>query len=58
MTTEVLRVGLSQVEAEQRRRAGLGNGVRSTSSRSYGSILRANLFTFFNNCCSSSAWGC
>nr|MDP9498221.1 HAD-IC family P-type ATPase [Actinomycetota bacterium] len=49
MTTEALPAGLSQAEAQERLRAGLGNGVRSTSSRSYTSILRANLFTFFNN---------
>ena len=47
--TDVLTAGLSEAEALQRRRAGLGNGVRSGSSRSYASILRANLFTFFNN---------
>src|SRR5215218_3862551 len=49
MTTDVLPSGLSEAEAEQRRRDGLGNGVRTGSSRSYVSILRTNLFTFFNN---------
>ncbi len=32
-----------------RRRAGRGNGARAGSSRTYLSILRTNLFTFFNN---------
>jgi cation-transporting ATPase E len=49
VTTDVLPAGLSEAEAEERRRAGLGNGVRAGSSRSYVSILRTNLFTFFNN---------
>ncbi|MCB9159250.1 MAG: HAD-IC family P-type ATPase [Caldilineaceae bacterium] len=41
--------GLSENEAQQRRAAGLGNDVAHKSGRSYVDIIRANLFTFFNN---------
>ncbi|MGO3795945.1 MAG: HAD-IC family P-type ATPase [Pauljensenia sp.] len=40
--------GLSTTEVEDRRRRGLTNQVESTTSRSLGSIARANLFTLFN----------
>ncbi|TFV66966.1 UNVERIFIED_ORG: HAD family hydrolase [Bacillus sp. AZ43] len=40
--------GLSQREAEQRRRRGEGNVAVSASSRSYARILRTNVFSFFN----------
>ncbi len=40
--------GLTAAEVEQRRRDGLGNDVPATSSRTFGQILRANLFTRFN----------
>ena len=41
-------VGLSQREADARRRRGEGNVAVSASSRSYGRILRTNVFSFFN----------
>ena len=41
--------GLTQQEVEERRQRGQGNHVRLGASRSYWSIARANLFTFFNN---------
>src|SRR5918998_3130653 len=40
--------GLTQREAEARRRRGAGNVAVSRSSRSYGVILRTNVFSFFN----------
>src|SRR5579862_4626978 len=42
-----LRTGLSEVEAA-RRLADRGRAPRSRSSRSYTSIVRANVFTVFN----------
>ncbi|MEO7555353.1 MAG: HAD-IC family P-type ATPase, partial [Acidimicrobiales bacterium] len=41
-------VGLDPAEVEERRRAGLVNRVSTTSSRSIGDIVRANVFTRFN----------
>lgn len=41
--------GLTDQEAEQRRRNGQGNNVRLQNSRSYFQILTQNLFTFLNN---------
>jgi cation-transporting ATPase E len=41
--------GLSEQEAEARRRNGQGNNVKLQSSRSYWQILTQNLFTFLNN---------
>lgn len=41
-------VGLSEREAARRQAGGLGNQVTLKSSRTYGQILRENLFTFFN----------
>lgn len=41
--------GLSEQEAQNRRKQGLGNDTNNRSSRSYWDIARANLFTFFNN---------
>jgi cation-transporting P-type ATPase E len=40
--------GLSEREAEARRRRGEGNVAVSASSRSYARILRTNVFSFFN----------
>ena len=40
--------GLSQREAEARRRRGEGNVAVSASSRSYARIVRTNVFSFFN----------
>ena len=40
--------GLSQQEAEARRRRGEGNVAVNRSSRSYAQILRTNVFSFFN----------
>ena len=47
--TDLLPAGLSEAQAERQRRSGRGNGGRGRSSRSYASILRTNVFTFFNN---------
>ncbi|MGK5113325.1 HAD-IC family P-type ATPase [Geodermatophilus sp. CPCC 205506] len=41
--------GLSQREAEVRRRRGEGNVAVSASSRSYARILRTNVFSFYNS---------
>jgi hypothetical protein len=41
--------GLTESEAQVRRKQGLGNDAASGSSRSYWDIARANLFTLFNN---------
>ncbi len=41
--------GLSEHEAQQRRKQGLSNVTTHRPSRSYWDIVRANLFTFFNN---------
>lgn len=41
--------GLTEAEVTARRAKGLGNTVKSLSSRSYGQILRENVFTFINN---------
>ncbi|MGD8491948.1 MAG: haloacid dehalogenase, partial [Anaerolineae bacterium] len=40
--------GLSESEAVAHRERGLGNDVRLKTSRTYGDILRENVFTFFN----------
>ena len=40
--------GLSEQEVVARRAKGQGNDVRLRTSRTYGQILRENLFTFFN----------
>ncbi|MGK7905078.1 MAG: HAD-IC family P-type ATPase [Hormoscilla sp.] len=40
--------GLSDREVVSRRAAGQGNNVKLSTSRSYGQILRENLFTFIN----------
>ncbi|WP_346619082.1 hypothetical protein [Blastococcus montanus] len=39
--------GLSQREADGRRRRGEGNAAVSRSGRSYAQILRTNVFSFF-----------
>ncbi|HEX9018268.1 MAG TPA: HAD-IC family P-type ATPase, partial [Anaerolineaceae bacterium] len=41
--------GLSDAEAARRRAAGQGNNVKIPTSRTYGEILRENVFTFINN---------
>jgi len=41
--------GLSESEVQSRRKQGLGNETNLKPSRSYWDIVRANLFTFFNN---------
>jgi cation-transporting ATPase E len=40
--------GLSEQEAQARRARGQGNDVETKSGRTYGQILRDNVFTFFN----------
>jgi cation-transporting P-type ATPase E len=45
---EARPVGLSQQEAEARRRRGQGNTAVRGGSRSYAQILRTNVFSFFN----------
>lgn len=40
--------GLTSNEVEARRREGLANAVAKVSHRTYGEILRANIFTLFN----------
>lgn len=40
--------GLTLAEVEQRRKQGLGNNARLSTSRSYGDILRSNLFNLIN----------
>lgn len=40
--------GLSEDEAQRRRQQGLGNDVEIKTGRTYGQIVRENLFTFFN----------
>ena len=53
MTTEpdvvAVSTGLTSSEAEARRRAGEGNRAVSASSRSYGRILRTNVFNLYNS---------
>lgn len=41
--------GLTTAEVLERRARGLGNTFKPPSSRSYGQILRENVFTFINN---------
>jgi cation-transporting ATPase E len=41
--------GLSEREVQARRAAGRGNIVPPPSSRTYGQIIRENVFTFINN---------
>ena len=41
--------GLSHAEADARRRRGEGNVAAARSSRTYASILRTNVFSFYNN---------
>ncbi len=47
MTTNLQ--GLTESEVFERRARGLGNNVKLKTSRSYGEILRENVFTFINN---------
>jgi cation-transporting P-type ATPase E len=42
-------IGLTEQEAENRRRSGQGNNIRLQTSRTYWQILSQNLFTFLNN---------
>src|SRR5690349_15074644 len=46
--TNVPPGGLSAAEAAERRRRGEGNTAVSGTTRSYGQILRSNVFSFFN----------
>jgi cation-transporting ATPase E len=48
MAMETAIRGLSWEEAEARRRRGEGNDVRLPTSRSYGDIIRQNVFAFIN----------
>ena len=48
MATETAIRGLSWEEAKARRRRGEGNDVRLPTSRSYGDIIRQNVFAFIN----------
>lgn len=49
MTPDVFAIqGISDQEAASRRAAGQGNDIPIQSSRTYGAILRDNLFTFIN----------
>ncbi|MFN8444666.1 MAG: HAD-IC family P-type ATPase [Caldilineaceae bacterium] len=41
--------GLSEQQAQQKRQQGLGNDYKVKTGRSYFDIVRANLFTLFNN---------
>lgn len=41
--------GLSEAEANRRREHGEGNAVQIATSRSYFTVIRTNLFSFFNN---------
>ena len=41
--------GLSETEAQARRAAGQGNNVQLKSGRTYGRIVRENVFNFINN---------
>ena len=41
--------GLSDTEAAERRRQGLGNSAPPSTTRSYWAIVRENVFTFINN---------
>ena len=41
--------GLSGCEAQARRAAGQGNAAPPPTSRTYGQIIRENVFTFINN---------
>ena len=41
--------GLTEAEAAERRKQGLGNAAPSSSTRSYWAIVRENVFTFINN---------
>jgi len=45
----VFTQGLSEIEADVRRKNGLGNNTRLQTSRTYGQIIRENVFTFINN---------
>lgn len=40
--------GLTEAQAIERRRQGQGNNLRVSTSRSYGEIIRANVFNFVN----------
>ena len=49
LTADAAPLGLTEAEAQQRRRDGRGNDAEDRSSRSYTRILRTNVFTFFND---------
>src|SRR5690606_19397276 len=44
----VMPRGLTEQEARERRAKGLGNQIDFGTSRSYGQIIRENMFTFIN----------
>jgi cation-transporting P-type ATPase E len=48
-TDEKAPVGLTSAEAEVRRRRGEGNVAAKRASRTYGQILRTNVFSFYNS---------
>ena len=48
-TDEKAPVGLTSAEAEVRRRQGEGNVAAKRASRTYGQILRTNVFSFYNS---------
>lgn len=48
-TDEMAPVGLTSAEAEVRRRRGEGNVAAKRASRTYGQILRTNVFSFYNS---------
>jgi cation-transporting ATPase E len=41
--------GLTSAEAQERQREGAGNGTARSGSRTYGRILRTNVFNFYNS---------
>src|ERR687883_2098952 len=47
--TSAMMQGLSEREAQARRAAGRGNAAPPPTSRTYGQIVRENVFTFINN---------
>ena len=47
-TEPVVFCGLSEQEVTERRARGLGNDAKLKTGRTYGQIVRDNLFTFFN----------
>jgi cation-transporting ATPase E len=46
---ETPATGLTEAEAAERRSRGLGNTAPPATTRTYGAIVRENVFTFVNN---------